>query len=98
MHCWCVVFILPVLMAGALSPGDGCGFNTTVVAGISPSGESEAHFDYSTSVVDTGMPATTIVNVLFIVPPYLDQPCSEHRLIPYLLYLFQLQVPNAILK
>ena len=39
-------------MAGALSPDDGCGFNTTVVAGVTPAGGRE--LEYTTSIVDTG--------------------------------------------
>ena len=61
MHWWCVLFILPVLMAGALSPDDGCGFNTTVVAGVPASRGREV--EYTTSIVDTGElpPAPTII-------------------------------------
>ena len=55
MHWWCVLFILPVLMAGALSPNVCC-LNTTIVAGIQPvAGEQKRRLDYSTSVVDTGL-------------------------------------------
>lgn len=54
MHWWCVLFILPVLMAGALSPDDGCGFNTTVVASVNPVGEHTRQ-NYSSSIVDTGL-------------------------------------------
>lgn len=52
MHLWCVLLILPVLVAESLTPGDGCGLNTTVVAGVgSPEAEE---FQYSTSIVSTG--------------------------------------------
>ena len=51
MHLWCVLFVLPVLVAESLSPGDGCGLNTTVVAGVAP---PTAEFQYSTSIVNTG--------------------------------------------
>ena len=54
MHWWCVLFVLPVLMAGALSPDVGC-LNTTIVAGIHPDGGEQTRVDYSTSVVDTGL-------------------------------------------
>lgn len=60
MHWWCVLFILPVLMAGALSPDVGC-LNTTIVAGIQPVGGEQARVDYSTSVVDTGL----LSNIIF---------------------------------
>ena len=51
MHLWCVLFVLPVLVAESLSPDDGCGLNTTVVAGVGP---PAAEFQYSTSIVNTG--------------------------------------------
>ena len=52
MHLWCVLLILPVLVAESLTPGDGCGLNTTVVAGVGPPETEE--FQYSTSIVSTG--------------------------------------------
>lgn len=55
MHLWCVLLLLHVLVAGALSPNDGCGFNTTVVANITPAATNDVHFDYSTSIVNTGL-------------------------------------------
>lgn len=52
LHLWCVLLILPVLVAESLTPGDGCGLNTTVVAGVGPPETEE--FQYSTSIVSTG--------------------------------------------
>ena len=52
MHLWYVLLILPVLVAESLTPGDGCGLNTTVVAGVGPPETEE--FQYSTSIVSTG--------------------------------------------
>jgi hypothetical protein len=54
MHLWCVMLVLPVLVAESLSPGDGCGLNTTVVAGVGPPESQTAEFQYSTSIVSTG--------------------------------------------
>lgn len=53
-HVWCVLLILPVLVAESVSPGDGCGLNTTVVAGIESSSGNKREFEYSTSIVNTG--------------------------------------------
>ena len=52
MHLWCVLLVLPVLVAESLTPGDGCGLNTTVVAGVGPPQDEQFH--YSTSIVSTG--------------------------------------------
>ena len=52
MHLWCVLLVLPVLVAESLTPGDGCGLNTTIVAGVGP--PESAQFQYSTSIVNTG--------------------------------------------
>ena len=52
MHLWCVLLVLPVLVAESLTPGDGCGLNTTVVAAVEPPETEE--FQYSTSIVSTG--------------------------------------------
>ena len=58
MHLWCVLLVLPVLVAESLTPGDGCGLNTTVVAGVAPTaaaaGDEPGSFQYSTSIVNTG--------------------------------------------
>lgn len=66
MHWWCVLFILPVLMAGALSPDVGC-LNTTIVAGIQPVVDEHAHVDYSTSIVDTGLLLNSFSHLVSVV-------------------------------
>ena len=53
----CILLLFPVLLASSQGPGDGCSLNTTVVAGdfSSSSLNGESNYQYTTSIVDTGM-------------------------------------------
>lgn len=53
-----VLLLLPVLLASAQGPSDGCTLNTTVVA--TDTSTAITHVGYSTSIVETGEHAVCI--------------------------------------